>query len=365
MNTALHSLVDLCLFTICKHIDQCQYISKLPEYLRNRLLETLKVEGLEQTKQESLNLTRCNALTDDQLKNITGLQNLRRLSVSGCDNLTAYGMAYVGQLQNLTALHLNHCTKFSLGFHFLPSFTKITSIEASFCEIQDPAIPFIAKLPSLTRLNLMCNRITDDGVASLANATTLKDLTLSMNPLITDKSVEHLLKLVNLKILNLNFCRLLTSNGIQQLRDKLPGLALEINGCDKAMTETKARPLILLAEDSPVQARIIRMVLERYNFDVEIAANGEMALEMFRANPNYDLILMDVMMPVMDGVSSVKLIREHEINNNLKRTPIIIQTATNNESQRSICLEAGASEVLSKPLDRAAVSLAKELMEKI
>jgi PleD family two-component response regulator len=54
----------------------------------------------------------------------------------------------------------------------------------------------------------------------------------------------------------------------------------------------KQRPLILLAEDSKVQARMISMVLNRYNFDVEVATNGEMALELFRANPKYDLILM-------------------------------------------------------------------------
>jgi len=54
----------------------------------------------------------------------------------------------------------------------------------------------------------------------------------------------------------------------------------------------KQRPLILLAEDSKIQAKMIQMVLNRYNFDVEIATNGEMALEMFRANPRYHLILM-------------------------------------------------------------------------
>ncbi len=54
----------------------------------------------------------------------------------------------------------------------------------------------------------------------------------------------------------------------------------------------KTRPLILLAEDSKIQARMISMVLNRYNFDVEVATDGEMALEMFQASPKYDLILM-------------------------------------------------------------------------
>jgi two-component system sensor histidine kinase BarA len=71
---------------------------------------------------------------------------------------------------------------------------------------------------------------------------------------------------------------------------------------------------------------MISMVFNRYNFDVEVATNGEMALEMYRENPKYDLILMDVLMPVMDGISCVKQIREYETQHGLKRTPIIIQT---------------------------------------
>jgi len=105
------------------------------------------------------------------------------------------------------------------------------------------------------------------------------------------------------------------------------------------------------------------MVLNRYNFDVEVATNGEMALEMFRSNPKYDLILMDVVMPVMDGPSCVKQIREYESTRGLRRTPIIIQTADTSESSRTICLEAGCDEFLQKPLDKACISLAKELMQ--
>jgi CheY-like chemotaxis protein len=56
----------------------------------------------------------------------------------------------------------------------------------------------------------------------------------------------------------------------------------------------KHRPLILLAEDSKVQARIITMILNRYNFDVEIATNGEIALQKFRTFPKFDLVLMVV-----------------------------------------------------------------------
>lgn len=81
-------------------------------------------------------------------------------------------------------------------------------------------------------------------------------------------------------------------------------------------------------------------------------------------------------MPVMDGISCIRQIREYEALHGLKPTPIIVQsgtslacfsphvpTADTRESQRVVSLEAGATEFLSKPIDKTCVSLAKELME--
>jgi len=245
---------------------------------------------------------------------------------------------------------------------FLEPLRFLNRLEVAFCEIQDPVMPFICRLTSLQHLNLMCNRISDEGTAHIHALTNLTYLSISMNPLITDESLKSLAHLSNLTALNLNFCKLLTSKGIEKLISSLSSLKqLDMIGCD--LNEVKQRPLILLAEDSKIQARMITMVLNRYNFDVEVASNGEMALEMFRENPKYSIILMDVVMPVMDGISCVKQIREYEVAHGLKRTPIIIQTADNRESQRNSCLEAGCDEFLPKPLDKACISLAKELME--
>jgi len=252
-----------------------------------------------------------------------------------------------------------------MGFYFLQPLTKLTKLEIAFCEVQDPLMPFIIGLTNLTNLNMMCNRLTDEGCAKLSNLTNLVALSLSMNPLITDETLKSLATLTNLTALNLNFCKLLSANGIAELSKALTKnlKQLDMIGCDRALTDTKTRPLILLAEDSKTQARMITMVLNRYNFDVEVATNGEMALEMFRANPRYSLILMDVVMPVMDGPTCVKQIREYESARSLKRTPIIIQTADTRESQRVHCLEAGCDEFLAKPLDKSCISLAKELLE--
>jgi two-component system sensor histidine kinase BarA len=57
--------------------------------------------------------------------------------------------------------------------------------------------------------------------------------------------------------------------------------------------------LILLAEDNKIQAKLISMVLHRYNFDIEVAPDGKIALDMFRSNPKYDLILMVTLIPCL------------------------------------------------------------------
>jgi len=358
-------LVDLCLYCVCKHLDGYDFLNTLPDFLRQRLCLLFKQEPLFQHHLENLNFSKCTTLSDEEVKSLTSLKNLKQLNVSHCDKLSAMALCHIGQLSTLTILKMSHCPKMSAGLYWVAQLTNVTRLEAAFCEIQDPLVPFLCSLPKLTFLNLMCNRLSDDGCMHLSHASSLTHLSLSMNPLITDKTLETFTTLTNLQSLNLNYCKLLTSEGISKLSKTLGSTLqqLDIIGCDRALNEVKTRPLILLAEDSKIQARMISMVLNRYNFDVEVATNGEMALELFRSNPKYDLILMDVLMPVMDGISCVKQIREYESARGLKRTPIIIQTADTRESQRTICLEAGCDEFLSKPLDRACISLAKALME--
>ncbi len=298
-------LLDLCLYVVCQHIDGCKYLNVLPDYVQQRLCLLFKQVPAFQEKLGELNLSYCYQLTDEELKSIAYLKNLTKLNLSHCDKLTGIGLSYIGSLTKLKALCLNHCTKVSLGFYFLQPLNQLTRLELSFCEIQDPVMPFITNKTSLKHLNLMCNRLTDEGCAALRNLTSLTSLSLSMNPLITDNTLHSLHALTNLTSLNINFCKQLTGEGIKQLSKALDSnlKQLDMIGCDRALNEgnnthptitlqVKTRPLILLAEDSKIQARMITMVLNRYNFDVEVATNGEMALEMFRENPKYDLILM-------------------------------------------------------------------------
>jgi len=105
------------------------------------------------------------------------------------------------------------------------------------------------------------------------------------------------------------------------------------------MNETKT---ILVVDDEERIRRLIRMYLERDEFIVEEAENGEIALEM-ALKKDYDVILLDVMMPVMDGLEMCEYLREE------KNTPVIMLTAKGEESNRVQGFEVGVDDYIVKP----------------
>jgi signal transduction histidine kinase/ligand-binding sensor domain-containing protein/DNA-binding response OmpR family regulator len=111
-----------------------------------------------------------------------------------------------------------------------------------------------------------------------------------------------------------------------------------------------SRARILLAEDNAVNQRVAVGVLQRKGHAVTVAANGEEALAAL-AQQSFDLILMDVQMPQMDGFEATRLIREGKSGAD-SRIPIIAMTAHAMKGDRERCLEAGMSDYLAKPLDK-------------
>lgn len=108
---------------------------------------------------------------------------------------------------------------------------------------------------------------------------------------------------------------------------------------------------ILLVEDNLLNQRIVTFNLKRFNHEVIIANNGVEAIELFREN-KFDVILMDIMMPVMDGLEATVKIREIENSDNVeKRTPIIALTANTMDNDRDKCLSYGMDEFMAKPFD--------------
>jgi CheY-like chemotaxis protein len=115
------------------------------------------------------------------------------------------------------------------------------------------------------------------------------------------------------------------------------------------------RPLrILLAEDAPDNRTLIEAYFKRLPYQVEMAENGMVAVEKFRAG-RYDLVLMDIQMPLMDGYEATRLIREFETRNHLPPTPILALTTSILEEDVQRAFEAGCNAHVVKPVRKAAL----------
>ncbi|CAL5875239.1 uncharacterized protein PFLUO_LOCUS9543 [Penicillium psychrofluorescens] len=108
---------------------------------------------------------------------------------------------------------------------------------------------------------------------------------------------------------------------------------------------------ILLAEDNDVNQKVAVRILEKYKHNVTVVADGQQAVKEVKHN-RYDVILMDIQMPVMGGFEATARIRQHEKINDLPRTPIVALTAHAMMGDRERCIEAGMDDYLPKPLDQ-------------
>ena len=105
---------------------------------------------------------------------------------------------------------------------------------------------------------------------------------------------------------------------------------------------------ILLAEDNPVNQRVIQAMLLRQGHIIEIVENGALALAAVAAG-NYDAVLMDIHMPEMDGLTATKEIRALE--GRAGSIPIIAVTANAVRGDREKCLDAGMDDYVAKPVN--------------
>jgi two-component system sensor histidine kinase/response regulator len=104
---------------------------------------------------------------------------------------------------------------------------------------------------------------------------------------------------------------------------------------------------ILIAEDNEMNQEVVMGLIEDFGFHINIANNGEEAVNLVKKNV-YDIILMDMQMPVMDGISATIEIRKNLKNNYL---PILAMTANAMQQDREKCANAGMNDHIAKPID--------------
>ncbi|MDH5751931.1 MAG: response regulator, partial [Deltaproteobacteria bacterium] len=130
------------------------------------------------------------------------------------------------------------------------------------------------------------------------------------------------------------------------------GYDLETDGDGTAAEIHQFTGRVLVVEDTFINQQVIRGALARHGIHPEIANNGREALALTSRN-DYDLVLMDVQMPEMDGLEATRRIREREQERNLPHLNIIAMTAHVMKGDREICLEAGMDDYLPKPIRQA------------
>ncbi len=112
--------------------------------------------------------------------------------------------------------------------------------------------------------------------------------------------------------------------------------------------ETSKMHKVLVVDDNLLNVKLACAILKNNNFEYDVAENGKIAYNLFTVG-NYDIILMDIQMPIMNGIESTKKIREFERKSNIDQIPIIAVTTFTSESDKQNCFEAEMNEVLGKP----------------
>ena len=113
---------------------------------------------------------------------------------------------------------------------------------------------------------------------------------------------------------------------------------------------------ILLVEDNPINQMLAMRLLEKWGHCTTLAANGQIAIDLLAKGARFELVLMDMQMPVMGGIEATRQLRLLEAQEGWLPLPVIAMTANAMESDRKACMEAGMDDFLSKPINHAALA---------
>ena len=128
---------------------------------------------------------------------------------------------------------------------------------------------------------------------------------------------------------------------------RVENVAVECEADDDAFSFEGRR--VLLAEDHPTNQKVIQLILDSVGIDLEIVENGALALERLRQR-SYDIVLMDMQMPELDGLAATEAVRSFERETGRTPTPVVMLTANAMDEHVRASLAAGANRHLSKPI---------------
>jgi signal transduction histidine kinase/CheY-like chemotaxis protein len=145
--------------------------------------------------------------------------------------------------------------------------------------------------------------------------------------------------------------KVLASEQVKEDAENVDKLAVQEKRDAQEKTQKSFEDLhVLVAEDNPINQKLIKIVLENFGLNVTLASNGEEAVEA-RKNGSYDMIFMDIQMPVMSGVEATHAILSFEKEKNLPHIPIIALTANALAGDKEKYIAEGMDDYATKPLD--------------
>jgi signal transduction histidine kinase/CheY-like chemotaxis protein len=220
------------------------------------------------------------------------------------------------------------------------------------------------KANTIEDTNKLLKHEAKPGVILIESRLMFSDEKINMS--LNDIELDNVILLVNPKDMG-QHSKFAKSTGIQHLllkpikrRELFKEVNKVINKKDDSLTEhveedepeveVKAKH-ILLVEDNPDNRMLIKAYLKKTPHTVEEAENGSIAVDMYKQN-NYDLVFMDVQMPIMDGHEATQLIRAWEKEQNKDRTIIVSLTAHAIKEEVDKCMAAGCDSHLSKPIKK-------------
>ncbi|GIU32230.1 ATP-binding protein [Shewanella schlegeliana] len=196
---------------------------------------------------------------------------------------------------------------------------------------------------------------TRDTLAALPELLRQKDIfTIAINTPTEKRELDNMDATVTLPLLGNRF-KNAVSNGLENRNLRLKQDSNSAINNQLAEEPEKVKIVILIVEDNLVNQKVASLLVKQAGFDCIIANNGQEALDFISSGEAFNAILMDCMMPVMDGFTATEKIREWEGLNSQSRHPIIALTASVLDQDIERCYQSGMDDYLAKPFKKEAL----------